>query len=73
MTLRAEVYTSEDGKQYEDREVPADMLEDVKARREAMVEKICETDDALTEKFLEGEEVSVDELKAALRKGLLRV
>ena len=68
MTLRAEVYTSEDGKQYEDREVPADMLEDVKARREAMVEKICETDDALTEKFLEGEEVSVDELKAALRK-----
>ena len=68
MTMRAEVYTSEDGKEYEDREVPADMLEDVKARREAMVEKICETDDELTMKYLDGEEISVDELKAALRK-----
>ena len=68
LTLRAEVYTSEDGKEYEDREVPADMLEMVKAKREEMVEKICETDDALTEKYLEGEEISNDELKAALRK-----
>ena len=68
LTLRAEVYTSEDGKEYEDREVPADMLEMVKAKRDEMVEKICETDDALTEKYLEGEEISNDELKAALRK-----
>ena len=68
MTMRAEVYTSEDGKEYEDREVPADMLEDVQARREAMIEKICETDDELTMKYLDGEEISVDELKAALRK-----
>ncbi len=68
MTMRAEVYISEDGKEYEDRDVPADMLEDVKARREAMVEKICETDDELTMKYLDGEEISVDELKAALRK-----
>ena len=48
--------------------VPADMLEDVQARREAMIEKICETDDELTMKYLDGEEISVDELKAALRK-----
>ena len=68
MTMRAEVYTSEDGKEYEDREVPADMLEDVQARREAMIEKICETDDELTMKYLDGEEITVDELKAALRK-----
>ena len=68
MTLRAEVYTSEDGKEYEDRDVPAEMLDDVQAAREAMIEAICETDDELTMKYLEGEEISVDELKAALRK-----
>lgn len=68
MTLRAEVYTSEDGKQYEDREVPADMVDFVNAKREEMVEKIAETDEELTMKFLEGEEITVDELKTALRK-----
>ncbi len=68
MTLRAEVYTSDDGRDYEDREVPEDMLELVKAKREEMVEKIAETDDELTMKFLDGEEITIDELKAALRK-----
>lgn len=68
ITLRAEVYTSEDGMQYEDREVPADMVDLIKAKREEMVELICETDDELTEKYLEGEEISNEELKAALRK-----
>jgi len=68
ITLRAEVYTSEDGMQYEDREVPADMVDFIKAKREEMVELICETDDELTEKYLEGEEISNEELKAALRK-----
>ena len=68
MTLRAEVYTSDDGREYEDREVPEDMLELVKAKREEMVEKIAETDDELTMKFLDGEEITIDELKAALRK-----
>ena len=68
MTLRAEVYVSEDGMQYEDREVPADMVEFVNKKREEMVEAIAETDEELTMKFLEGEEISIDELKAALRK-----
>ncbi|MBQ5968295.1 MAG: elongation factor G [Clostridiales bacterium] len=68
MTLRAEVYTSEDGMQYEDREVPADMVEFVNQKREEMVEAIAETDEELTMKFLEGEEITIDELKAALRK-----
>ncbi|MCQ2468157.1 MAG: elongation factor G [Clostridia bacterium] len=67
MTLRAEVYTSEDGMQYEDREVPADMMDLVMEKREEMIEKIAETDEELTMKFLEGEEITIDELKAALR------
>ena len=68
MTMKAEVYLSEDGKEYEEREVPEDMLDFAKAKREEMVEKIAETDDELTLKYLDGEEISIEELKKALRK-----
>ena len=68
MTMRAEVYLSEDGKEYEERDIPEDMLDFAKAKREEMVEKIAETDDELTMKYLDGEELSIEELKAALRK-----
>jgi len=68
MRMKAEVYLSEDGKEYEEREVPEDMLELAKEKRELMIEKIAETDDELTMKYLDGEEISVEELKAALRK-----
>ncbi len=71
MTLRAEVYTSEDGMQYEDREVPADMMDLVMEKREEMIEKIAESDEELTMKYLEGEEISVEELKVALRKATI--
>ena len=71
MTLRAEVYTSEDGMQYEDREVPEDMKDLVMSKREEMIEKIAETDEELTMKYLEGEEISVEELKVALRKATI--
>ncbi|MBO4242849.1 MAG: elongation factor G, partial [Clostridiales bacterium] len=71
MTLRAEVYTSDDGMQYEDREVPADMVDFVNAKREEMIEKIAETDDELTMKYLDGEEISLEELKTALRKATI--
>ena len=68
MTMKAEVYLSEDGKEYEERDVPEDMLDFAKAKREEMVEKIAETDDELTMKYLDGEELSIEELKATLRK-----
>ena len=68
MTMKAEVYLSEDGKEYEERDVPEDMLDFAKAKREEMVEKIAETDDELTLKYLDGEEISIEELKKALRK-----
>ena len=68
MTMRAEVYLSEDGKEYEERDIPEDMLDFAKAKREEMVEKIAETDDELTMKYLDGEELSIEELKTALRK-----
>jgi len=52
-------------------EVPADMSSEVAAARHEMVEKIAETDDDLTLKYLEGDEITVPELKAALRKAVI--
>ncbi len=68
MTMKAEIYTSEDGMQYEITDIPAELADEAQSRRDTMIEKIAETDDDLTMKFLEGEEISIDELKAALRK-----
>ena len=52
-------------------EIPADMTEWVAGYRETLVEALAEQDDALMEKYFAGEELSVDELYAALRKGTL--
>ena len=50
-------------------EIPAEMLEAVEAEREALIENVAEADDALIEKYLEGETLSDDEIKQTLRKG----
>ncbi len=52
-------------------EVPADMADAVDERRESMIETLAEADDALVEKYLEGEELSDQELAGALKKGIL--
>lgn len=49
-------------------EIPADMLEDAKHFREQLIEKVSEADDKILEKYLHGEEISEEEIKAALRK-----
>lgn len=67
MDETALVYTDDLGKTSEATEIPDDMQDKVKEYRAKMVEAIAETDDTLTEKFLEGQEISIDELKAALR------
>ena len=71
MTMEADVYYDELGKDMRVEEIPADMLEQAQLYREQMVEAIASTDDALMEKYLEGEEISIDELKAALRKATI--
>ncbi|MEI7555477.1 elongation factor G [Candidatus Chlorohelix sp.] len=68
---KAIVYADDMGKTMESAEIPADMIEEVKKMREKMVEKIAETDDELTLKFLEGEEITVDELHIAIRKATI--
>ncbi|MEI8200662.1 MAG: elongation factor G [Eubacteriales bacterium] len=71
MTMKAEVYTSDDGSMFEERDIPAEMLETAEKYREIMVEIIAETDEELTLKFLEGEEISIPELMAALRRATI--
>src|SRR5687767_1370553 len=56
------------GAEYDVDEIPADMLEEAKAYREQLIEKVSEADDKLLEKYLHGDEISEDEIKAALRK-----
>ena len=53
-------------------EVPADLLPTVASYREHLVEKAAEADESLLEKYLEGEEITPEELRAALRSGTLR-
>ncbi|MBL0699258.1 MAG: elongation factor G [Desulfosarcina sp.] len=53
-------------------DIPADMQEQVDAEREALVENIAESDDELLERYLEGETITDDELKTALKNGILK-
>jgi len=71
MTMEADVYYDELGKDMRVEEIPEDMKEQAQMYREQMVEAIASTDDDLMMKFLEGEEITIDELKAALRKATI--
>jgi elongation factor G len=65
----AYIYKDDMGKEIEQIEIPAEYRDKVTEVRADMVEKIAELDEELTMKYLEGEEISVEELKVALRKG----
>jgi elongation factor G len=71
LTMKAIVWEDDLGKEPKVIEIPEDLREQAEEARRHMVEKIAELDDALIMKFLEAEEISIDELKAALRKGVL--
>ncbi len=57
----------------EERDIPADMADDVQLWREHLLESVAETDEDLMMKYLEGEELTVDEIKAGLRKATVNV
>ena len=71
MEMKAEVYYDEQGKDMREEEIPADMLDKAQEYHSAMVESICETDEELFERYCMEEEISVEELKAALRKATI--
>lgn len=71
MTKMAIVWEEENGRDPREVEIPVDLHAQVSEMRARMVEQIAETDDELTDKYLEGEEISVPDLKAALRRAVI--
>jgi len=70
ITRKAWVWdNSGDPEKYEIQDVPADMVDEVENYREQLIETAVEQDDELMEKYLEGEEISVEEIKHCIRKG----
>ncbi len=68
---KAYIYTDDLGTVVESSDIPTDMADEVAAQREKMIELIVESDDELTLRYLEGEEITPDELKAALRRATI--
>ena len=71
LTKEAEIYLDDEGKNFEIKEVPEDMKDLVDEYHDKIVEQAAEGDDALMEKYLDGQELSLDEIKASLRKQVL--
>ncbi len=71
LKMKAEIYKNDQGTEIEEQEIPADMLDKANEYREALVETVAETDEELMMKYLEGEEITVEELKAAIRKATI--
>lgn len=70
---KAYMYKDDLGKEMEIIDVPAEFADKVEELRMELIEKVAELDEDLTMKYLEGEEITVDELKKALRKGVCEV
>ena len=71
--MKAYYYNDDFGNDISIEDVPEDMKEQAEEYRNMMIEAICETDDDLILKYLEGEEISTEELKAALRRATISV
>ncbi|MGK7881849.1 MAG: elongation factor G [Crocosphaera sp.] len=69
--MRAKIYQDDLGQNIEDTEIPAEYLEQAQEYRAKLVEAVAEIDETLLEKYLEGEELTEEEIKQALRKGTL--
>ena len=68
---RMKAYAYEADGKVKEIDIPADMKDAVESEREAFIENVAEADDALVERYLEGEELTDEDIKAALTKGLL--
>ena len=69
MEMKAYIYNDDKGDDISIVDIPDDMKDEAQLYHDELIEKIAELDDDLTMKYLEGEELTVEELKAALRKG----
>ena len=71
--MKAEIYTNDLGTDIQETDIPEDLQDLAEEWREKLVEAVAETDEALMERYLEGEEISEAELKAAIRKATCAV
>ena len=69
--MKAEIYKDDLGKEYETAEIPADMVDDAQMWHEQLIESVAELDEELMMKFLEGEEITVKEIKETIRKATI--
>ncbi len=73
ITMKAEVYYDDLGKDVREEEIPEDMRELAEKYHNELLEHVSELDDELMMKYLEGEELTIEEVKSALRKGTIAV
>ncbi len=72
--MKADLYDEDKlGTEWDTVDVPDDYKEEAEKRRTAMIEQLADIDDDIMEKYLDGEEISKDEIKAAIRKGTLNL
>ena len=71
VNMEANIYYDDLGKDMRVEPIPADMLDKANEYRAAMIESTAETDEALFEKYCEGEEITVEEIRAAIRKATI--
>lgn len=69
--MRAFIWAEDDAREMTEHDIPAELLDEAKKRREAMVEAVAECHDTVLEKFVEGEEVTNAEIMMAIRAGTL--
>ncbi len=71
VTMKARVFDEPMGASYKEAEVPEDMQEEANELREKLFDTLSMFDDSLMEKYLEGEEISPEEIRAAIRQGTI--
>ena len=69
--MRAEVYYDDEGKDVRDEDIPAELLAQAEEYHQKLIESVAESDETLMEKFFEGEEITVEEINAAIRKATI--
>ena len=71
VTMEAEVYYDDKGLDVRTEAIPADMVEIAQKYHDELIEKVAEQDEELMEKFFEGEELTIDEIRACIRKATI--
>ena len=69
--MKAHTWTKDDGSEWDISEIPEDKLEEAKSKRQELLDVVAEADDEVLEKYLGDEELSIEEIKKAIRKGTL--